>query len=45
MTNLARTARRDAHEMMAEIFNGLDRNSENPSSPPWKSATATPPSA
>ncbi|WP_259783126.1 flagellar motor switch protein FliG [Aestuariispira ectoiniformans] len=29
MTNLARTARRDAHEMMAEIFNSLDRNTEN----------------
>ncbi|MDX1738328.1 MAG: flagellar motor switch protein FliG, partial [Alphaproteobacteria bacterium] len=29
MTNLARTARRDSHEMMAEIFNNLDRNTEN----------------
>lgn len=29
MTNLARTARRDAHEMMADIFNNLDRNTEN----------------
>jgi flagellar motor switch protein FliG len=28
MSNLARTARRDAHEMMAEIFNNLDRNAE-----------------
>ncbi len=28
MSNLARTSRRDAHEMMAEIFNNLDRNSE-----------------
>ncbi len=28
MTNLARTSRRDAHEMMAQIFNGLDRNTE-----------------
>jgi flagellar motor switch protein FliG len=28
MSNLARTARRDAHEMMAEIFNSLDRNTE-----------------
>lgn len=28
MTNLARTARRDSHEMMAEIFNSLDRNTE-----------------
>lgn len=28
MTNLARTNRRDAHEMMAEIFNNLDRASE-----------------
>ena len=25
MSNLARTSRRDAHEMMAEIFNNLDR--------------------
>ncbi|MGE0254136.1 MAG: flagellar motor switch protein FliG [Alphaproteobacteria bacterium] len=29
MSNLARTNRRDAHEMMAEIFNNLDRNSES----------------
>jgi flagellar motor switch protein FliG len=29
MSNLARTARRDAHEMMAEIFNNLDRNTES----------------
>jgi len=28
MSNLARTSRRDAHEMMAEIFNGLDRQTE-----------------
>ncbi len=28
MSNLARTNRRDAHEMMAEIFNNLDRNTE-----------------
>jgi flagellar motor switch protein FliG len=28
MSNLARTNRRDAHEMMAEIFNNLDRQSE-----------------
>lgn len=28
MTNLARTSRRDAHEMIAEIFNSLDRNTE-----------------
>src|SRR3954471_2238799 len=28
MSNLARTARRDSHEMMAEIFNNLDRNTE-----------------
>ena len=26
MSNLARTNRRDAHEMMAEIFNGFDRH-------------------
>tara|TARA_B100000676_G_C18003131_1_gene802104 strand:- start:27 stop:1049 length:1023 start_codon:yes stop_codon:yes gene_type:complete len=28
MTNLARTAKRDSHEMMADIFNNLDRNTE-----------------
>ncbi len=28
MSNLARSARRDAHEMMADIFNNLDRASE-----------------
>lgn len=28
MSNLARTSRRDSHEMMAEIFNSLDRQSE-----------------
>ncbi|WP_119422791.1 flagellar motor switch protein FliG [Desertibaculum subflavum] len=28
MSNLARTSRRDAHEMMADIFNNLDRNAE-----------------
>ena len=29
MSNLARTNRRDSHEMMAEIFNNLDRNTES----------------
>jgi flagellar motor switch protein FliG len=29
MTNLAQTARRDSHEMMADIFNNLDRNTES----------------
>ncbi len=29
MTNLARTARRDSHELMADIFNNFDRNTEN----------------
>src|SRR3546814_14458747 len=29
MSNRARTQRRDSHEMMAEIFNNLDRNTEN----------------
>lgn len=29
MSNLARTSRRDSHEMMAEIFNNLDRSSES----------------
>ena len=29
MSNLARSARRDAHELMAEIFNNLDRQTEN----------------
>ena len=28
MNNLARTNRRDSHELMAEIFNNLDRNAE-----------------
>jgi flagellar motor switch protein FliG len=28
-TNLARTNRRDAHELIAEIFNSLDRATEN----------------
>ncbi len=28
MSNLARSTRRDAHEMMAEIFNNLDRQTE-----------------
>jgi flagellar motor switch protein FliG len=28
MSNLARASRRDAHEMMAEIFNNLDRGAE-----------------
>ena len=29
MSNLARAQRRDAHELMAEIFNNLDRQAEN----------------
>ena len=29
MSTLARSARRDSHEMMADIFNNLDRNTEN----------------
>ena len=29
MSNLARTQRRDAHEMMADIFNSLDRNTKS----------------
>ncbi len=29
MANLARSTRRDAHEMMADIFNSLDRATEN----------------
>ena len=29
MNNLARSARRDSHEMMAEIFNNLDRTAES----------------
>ena len=28
MTNLARTARRDSHELIAEIFNNMDRTAE-----------------
>ncbi|MBV5334085.1 flagellar motor switch protein FliG, partial [bacterium] len=29
MTNLARTSRRDSHELLAEIFNNLDRTTEH----------------
>jgi len=29
MSNLARSQRRDSHELMADIFNNLDRNSES----------------
>ena len=29
MSNLSRSTRRDAHEMIAEIFNNLDRSTEN----------------
>jgi len=29
MSNLARTSRRDSHELMAEIFNNLDRTTES----------------
>ena len=29
MANLARSTRRDSHELMADIFNNLDRNAEN----------------
>ena len=29
MSNLARTSRRDSHEMMADIFNSLDRQTES----------------
>jgi flagellar motor switch protein FliG len=29
MSNLARTAKRDSHELMAEIFNNFDRQTEN----------------
>ncbi len=29
MSNLAKTARRDSHEMMADIFNNFDRNTES----------------
>ena len=29
MSNLARTSKRDSHEMMAEIFNSFDRQTEN----------------
>ena len=29
MTNLAQTARQDSHELMADIFNNLDRNTES----------------
>ena len=39
MSNLARTNRRDNHELMAEIFNSFDRSTEAGSSPRWRSAT------
>ncbi len=29
MSNLARTSRRDTHEVLADIFNGFDRNAES----------------
>ena len=29
MSNLAQTARQDSHELMADIFNNLDRNTES----------------
>ena len=29
MSNLARTSRRDSHEMMAEVFNNFDRQTES----------------
>jgi flagellar motor switch protein FliG len=29
MSNLARTSKRDSHEMMADIFNNFDRQTEN----------------
>ena len=30
MSNLARTSKRDSHEMMADIFNTFDRQTESP---------------
>ena len=46
MSNLAQTRQRDSHEMMAEIFNNFDRQTETPlHRPRWKSATAKAPSA
>ena len=40
MSNLARTARRDPHEQMADIFNNLDRNAESRFMSASKSAAA-----
>src|SRR5881296_3356025 len=45
MSNLSQTRRRDAHEVMAEIFNNFDRQTEPASSPRWKRKTANPPNA
>jgi len=44
MSNLSQTRRRDAHEVMAEIFNNFDRQTETALSPRWKRKTANPPS-
>lgn len=45
MSNLARTSKRDSHEMMADIFNSFDRQTEARFIGAWKSATANPPNA
>ena len=45
MSNLSQTRRRDAHEVMAEIFNNSTARPKPASSPRWKRITANPPSA
>lgn len=40
MSNLSKSTRRDSHELIADIFNSLDRNTESRFMEPWKNATA-----
>ena len=45
MSNLSQTRRRDAHEVMADIFNNFDRQTETRFMTRWKRKTAKAPSA
>jgi len=45
MSNLSQTRRRDAHEVMAEIFTISTARPKPASSPRWKRTTASPPNA
>jgi flagellar motor switch protein FliG len=45
MSNLSQTCRRDAHEVMAEIFNGFDRQTETRFMTALRSRSAKAPSA